>query len=176
MRLDPKSKGVPFFLRGDLVAGSQQVRLNSLQGLMGYMQHWLVAPVLWTSCVQPVDFLLGYANEAETFISCANRQIWVGLWDMLSLRQLLAKDELDWPTPFSNNLPGAISLHRRFPWPRAMGELRWLTTDANLDLVGILDWASRKYLRLSPDYSVDSFGSNSATRFNISDKELMVWY
>ena len=86
------------------VVGSQQIRRNSLQVLRWYMQHRSVASVFWAGSVHPVDLLMGYANDAETFIRWHNHQIWVGFWDILSLLQFLANEEEVRPTLLTNVL------------------------------------------------------------------------
>ena len=121
----PKPDGNrPFVMCQEFAFCSQQIRLNLLHVLRGYMKRWLVASVLRAGCVQPIDFLAGCANVGDTSIICANRQIWAGFWDMVSLSHELPNGELDWTALFANKLRRAIALRYRFPVPRHMEEAR----------------------------------------------------
>ena len=155
------------------MVGSQHVTLKALQSLRGYMQHWLTSSVFWASCIQPVDLLLNYASGDSVNVSCANFQIWSGYWDMLSLIQLVARDEVAWPTLFQNSIERTVASHHRFSGPRVQEEMSWLTTDATLNVIGVVDWKNRTFLRADADQLMKFYVDKDGLTAGIADMELM---
>ena len=170
----PKVEGARVYSPGgDFAVGSQHVTLIALQTIRGYMQHWLTSLVFRAICIQPVDLLLNYASEDSVNVSCANFQIWSGYWDMLSLIQLVTRGEIARPTLFQNSIERTVALHHRFPGPRVREEKRWLTTDAAPNVIGVVDWENRTFLRADAEHLMKFYVDKDGLTAGIAGKELM---
>ena len=92
---------------------------------------------------------------------------------MLSLLQGLAKDEGAWPALFKNSLTRTVAIHRRFSGPIIQEEVSWIATDATPSIIGVVDWRSRKYIRVDDDETTKHYVEADGLKSGIADKELM---
>ena len=91
---------------------------------------------------------------------------------MIILLQVLAHDPETRPALFRNQMATAVSLHRRFPGPRIIGELCWITADATPEIVGSVNRRNRSYLRLQANGWMATFAEEDERPPGIARKDL----
>ena len=92
---------------------------------------------------------------------------------MLSLIQLVEQDEAAWPTLSQNSIERTVALHHRFSGPRIQEEISWITTDAALKVIGVVDWKDRTFIRADADQLMKFYVDKDGLTAGIADKELM---
>ena len=162
-----------YILSVEFVVGSQYVALKVVQTLRGYMQHWSVASLFWSSCVQPLDLLITYGGEDCSGVNCSDFRICNVYWDMLSLSKALSSYVEMRPTHFCNQLLRTLALRQRFSGPMVVEKVRWISTDAAPQVIGAVDWRGISYIRADAEEIMKDYAELDGREAGISDRELM---
>lgn len=125
--------------------GSKVVTLHDLQVLRGNGTYWSVVFPQVASELGVVDILLSLLNSESHHV--VPEGVWLQFWEsMEALRMLVSVPEL-WESQWVSPLHQVLRPQELVSLPQYKDRVRWVATDATLDMFAGIDWKGKMVVR-----------------------------
>ena len=112
--------------------GSRSMRLITFRRLRGDSGHFRTTNMMWTFCAGPIDNLMCFADESNTWINCGSRHAWYAFWNAMDIVRIIRRNENSCNTPFAGNLAWLLPPEQRFACAQKPENIVWISGDATL--------------------------------------------
>ena len=113
---------------------------------MGIMQHWLTDSLFWQSCLEPIDLLLGFADEITEEIRCGVIEVVQSFCPMMGALKGFANDPALRAKLPHGSTQEILDVGKRFHDPQSCANAVWVAGDATLDRVGATNWDNHQFI------------------------------
>ena len=153
--------------------GCKIVTVKAMLELRGNFTHWSMSNTVWTYCARPIDLLLGYADEAQVWTQCENEEIWRAYWNTMEWLRDLCKVDGGWKKLFAGDLDRRLPLKIRLSGNLDLAPIMWISTDATLQIIGVINWYRKQFLRMPVGTLFEPFMKKTTRSVHISDVEML---
>ena len=154
--------------------GSRIIRLITLQRIRGNIEHFRSTNMLWSFFTGPIDALMGYADDANTWINCGSKHIWHAFWSAMDIIRIIRRTPSSWDKLPTGRLGRLLPPEQRFACPQQPEDIEWISADATLNRIAGISWEDSEFFVFDADRSVRQFKRDEAENAIISECELIV--
>ena len=154
--------------------GSRIMRLITLQRIRGNIAHFRSTNMIWSFFTGPIDALMGYADEANTWINCGSKHIWHAFWSAMDIVRIIRRTPSSWDKLSTGRLGRLLPPEQRFACPQQPEDIVWISADATLNRIAGISWEDNEFFVFDADRLVRQFKRDEAETVIISECELIV--
>ena len=126
--------------------GGRIMRLITLQRLRGNIEHFRSTDMMWSFFTGPIDSLMRYADEANTWINCGSRHVWHAFWSAMDIVRIIRRTESSWGDLFTGKLERLLPPEQRFACLQQPQNIVWISADATLGKIAGVSWGAESFL------------------------------
>ena len=101
---------------------------------------------IWLYFARPVDMLLAYGDEMGIRAHCDDINTWISYWGAIEWLRELSQNEEERKRLFDGRLDFWLPLNIRLSGNLDMSPVLWLSSDATLRRVGVVNWRIEQFI------------------------------
>ena len=160
-------------LSPELSPGNYAISIKTLQHLRGMCVRWMTCNLFWHCLCQPIDLLLAHASESGTMVCCGEVEIWMSMFNALTLARPLARSDSDWKLLFQCSLERLQVMHQRLSGTMENQNEVWTSGDATLTRIAGVSRKAKEYFHTSPEELLKDFHQRDGREYQIAEVELI---